>query len=518
MKQTIETLTRRIDAARVQILNSLGLDITLVAAENVPIEIEGIKQALEVASIQQTLQELQTLDRTTSNTFWGERPGFISRMVLTPDFHKGSGIPVGTVIDARNFVIPKAVGNDVCCGMRLLITDLTEDDLKPHLNQLEKRLRAIFFAGERNIPMSPAQRGALLRNGLPGLLEHHGSNASTGLWKYYDPSAEESNIGRTHLGGCLPVTDGLFDFDDYVKGSGASDGRDAQIGSVGGGNHFVEIQVVDDILDKATAFHWGVKKSSIALMVHSGSVGLGHAVGGYFMQLAKDIFPQQLRHPEHGFYVLPCSGPLGEHATSYMSAMNMAANFAFGNRLFLGLMTLRAITEAAGKEVAAQLIYDAPHNLIWHDQKDPEKYLHRKGACPALGSHHLDPGNPFYFFGIPVIIPGSMGDSSFLLCGNGNDDLLSSACHGAGRSVTRTQARQHSSNLNAVERLRVVTPIDPKSPEIAARSDVLQKYQARLLEEAPSAYKPINPIVDSVEMAGIARKVARLRPLMTIKG
>lgn len=512
MKQTVESLTRRIDESKVEILNNFGVPITLIAREDVPIEIEAIKQVLEVASLQRTLKDIES--SPAGAEFWGDSPGSIAQIVITPDFHKGSGIPVGTVIDARGFVIPRAVGNDVCCGMRLLVTDVSEDELAGHFDQLEKRLRAIFFEGERNIPMSPRQRNALLRNGLPGLLECCGENLSTGLWSYYDPAIEAANISRTHMNGSLAVGNRSFEFDDYIQGSGASDGRDAQIGSVGGGNHFVEIQAVDDIIDKSTAYHWGVKKSKVAIMVHSGSVGLGHVVGGHYMQLAKELFPAGLSHPEHGFHVIPARGPLEAHCQDYLSAMHMAANFAFGNRLFLGLMTVRAMTETLARDVTARLIYDAPHNLIWHEDGS-NRYLHRKGACPALGVQHLSEHD---FFGIPVIIPGSMGDASFLLCGRGNDDLLSSACHGAGRSVARSKARKISSSLQDVERLRVVTAIDPKSPEIAARSDVLAKHRSRLLEEAPSAYKPVNPVIESVESAGIAGRVARLRPLITVKG
>lgn len=522
MKLTVEKLTRRIDDARVEILNPYGIPATLIANAAVPVEIEGIKELLNVLSLQKTLDEIRQAEEAGHCTFWGKSGdennfGSIAQVVVTPDFHKGSGIPIGTVIDARNFVIPKAVGNDVCCGMRLLFTDMPEEELKSHLDKFGHRLRGIFFAGERNIPMSPDQREALLRRGLQGLNEQSSTNAGTGLWKYYDCNREETNLDFTHLGGCLPVSGDLFSFDEFVQGSGAKDGRDAQIGSVGGGNHFVEVQAVDEILDGTTAHHWGIKKGMIAIMIHSGSVGLGHMVGGHFTQLAKELFPKGIPHPEHGFYVLPASGPLANHLQDYLNAMNMAANFAFGNRLCLGLMAIRALSEAAGRSVSHSLMYDAPHNLIW---QEGDRFIHRKGACPALGAQHLPQNDPFAYFGIPVIIPGSMGATSFLLAGQGNDDLLSSACHGAGRSLTRTAARQVSTEqyTSNVQRLRVITPIDPLLPEIASRRDILANYHSRLMEEAPYAYKPINPVIDSVEMAGIARRVVRLRPILTVKG
>ncbi|MBY0546888.1 MAG: RtcB family protein [Candidatus Obscuribacterales bacterium] len=522
MKLTIEKLTRRIDDSSLEILNPFGVSATLIANASVPVELEGLKELMGVLSLQKTLEEIAHAEALDRCSFWGKegadlQKGSIARVVVTPDFHKGSGIPIGTVIDARNFVIPKAVGNDVCCGMRLIVTDLPADELKQHLDQFGRRLRGIFFGGERNIPMSPQQREGLLRRGLQGLHEHALTNINTGLWKYYDRDQELDNLKFTHLKGCLPVVGDLHTFDDFVEGSGASDGRDAQIGSVGGGNHFVEVQSVDEIIDGTTAHHWGIKKGMTAVMIHSGSVGLGHSVGGHFTRLAKNLFPAGLAHPDHGFYVLPATGPHAQHLQDYINAMNMVANFAFGNRLCLGLMAIRALSEALGRPIAHRLIYDAPHNLIW---RDGNRFIHRKGACPALGAHHLLQEEPFAFFGIPVIIPGSMGASSFLLAGKGNDNLLSSACHGAGRSLTRTAARQvsHQKYSEVVERLRVITPIDPSLPEIAARPDVLAKYHSRLMEEAPYAYKPITPVIESVEQAGIASRVARLRPILTVKG
>ncbi|MBX9693263.1 MAG: RtcB family protein [Cyanobacteria bacterium] len=523
MKLTMDKVTRRIDDSRVEILNTCGIPTTLIATENVIVEMDGIKQLLSTLSLQETLDEIRRQEEAGAFTFWGDpgspdaltKYGSIAQVVVTPDFHKSGGIPVGTVIDARNFVIPKAVGNDVCCGMRLLVTDMPVDELTPVLDRFGQGLRRIFFGGERNIPMSPKQREALLKDGLKGLEK---TNAEIGIWNYYDGEQEKENLRMTHLNGCLPVTADLSLFEDYIKGSGAADGRDAQIGSIGGGNHFVEVQAIEELIDSKTAFHWGVKRGMVAIMIHSGSVGLGHTVGGYYMDLAQQLFPKGIKHPEHGFYVLPTVGRHANRALEYLAAMNMAANFAFGNRLFLGLMALRALGEAAGRTVGHKLIYDAPHNLIWNDG---DRFIHRKGACPALGSHHLTEGDPYEYYGIPVIIPGSMGSASYLLAGAGNDSLLSSACHGAGRSVTRLKARQSKNEERyrlTGESLRVITPIDPDSPEIKGRPDILAQYHSRLMEEAPYAYKPITPIIESVEAAGIARSIARLRPILTIKG
>jgi tRNA-splicing ligase RtcB len=254
-------------------------------------------------------------------------------------------------------------------------------------------------------------------------------------------------------------------------------------------------------------------------MAHSGSVGLGHVVGSHFDDRARAIFPKELRHPEHGFYAIPTEGPHAGLAASYLDALRNAANFAFGNRLMLGLMALRVLSEVVGRRVGARLVYDAPHNLVWEPKTGSGSYLHRKGACPAPGPE-LEAVGPFRYTGHPVIIPGSMGSSSFVLAGAGNAEALESACHGAGRVLARGKARRVDDEAYeaAVAPLRVVTPLDPNSATVRTRRDVLEQYHGRLKEEAPYAYKPITPVVETVEEAGIARRVARLWPLLTIKG
>jgi tRNA-splicing ligase RtcB (3'-phosphate/5'-hydroxy nucleic acid ligase) len=272
---------------------------------------------------------------------------------------------------------------------------------------------------------------------------------------------------------------------------------------------------VEEILDGPTAYSFGLSREAVTIMAHSGSVGLGHMVGGWFGERARELHPRGIPHPAHGFYAIPTSGPHAAEAAAYLDAMRNAANFAFANRLFLGLMAVRAMAEALGREIEARVVYDAPHNLIW---ESPLRMLHRKGATPALGADGSQ--GPFGYTGHPVIIPGSMGASSYVLAGEGNEAALESACHGAGRSLTRGGAAHVEDAVyeRAMERLRVVTPIDPASPEMRVRRDILVKYHQRMKEEAPFAYKPITPVVQSVEDAHVARRVARLFPIVTVKG
>jgi len=182
-------------------------------------------------------------------------------------------------------------------------------------------------------------------------------------------------------------------------------------------------------------------------------------------------------------------------------------------------MAVRVLSEVLGRDIGARLVYDAPHNLIWDDARS-DIHLHRKGACPALGGDPSLVASPFRYTGHPVIIPGSMGAASYLLAGEGNEAALCSACHGAGRSLSRGKSRHVDERTYAstFERLRVVAPIDPTAPDIRLRRDVLAEYHDRLKEEAPYAYKDITPVVQTVEDAAIARRVARMWPLLTIKG
>lgn len=514
----LHSALRRLDATRMQIDNPYGVPVTLFANPEVHVESDAVDQLLGFVSLAGTLADIAAAEQAgTIEPFLGDAAAALQRVVLTPDFHRGSGIPVGTVAEARDFVVPQAVGNDVCCGMRLLVTDVTQDELAPHLDSLAAPLRHTFFRGGRDLPMSPRQREALLREGLWGLCETAGDNAGRGLWGLYDRRQQEADLSRVHFQGVLPAQQ-LFAFSDYVKGSGASDGRDTQIGSVGGGNHFVELQVVDDSFSGA-AHEWGLRRGAVTIMAHSGSVGLGHAVGGFFSDRARAIFPARLPRPEHGFWPLPARGPHAALAARYLDAMRNAANFAFGNRLFLGLMATRVLGEVLGREVHARLVYDAPHNLVWDEERGPGVYLHRKGACPALGPAP-DTTGPFRFTGHPVIIPGSMGASSYVLAGAGAEGSLSSACHGAGRALSRGDSRHFDEKEAArvLGKLRVVTPVDPKSAEVRLRRDVMAEYEGRLKEEAPYAYKDITPVIDTVESAGVASRVARLWPLLTIKG
>jgi tRNA-splicing ligase RtcB len=486
--------TERLDANRLRIRAS-ALDITLFANEQVFLDRKSFTEIASFAGLAETVQEL------AHDGFFGSAEAGIERCILTPDFHRGSGIPVGTVFAAQGFVCPRAVGTDIGCGMRLLATDVTAEELAGLGDRLDQRLRHTFFEGGRAIALSGEQRRAIFLKGPGGLLEE--KHASGGIWDYWDEEAQWQDVMRIHRLGCWPGAN-LFGLADYIGADGQFT-YDSQIGSVGGGNHFTELQVVREAADGSSARAWGLKEGTVTIMVHTGSLGFGHMTGKHFADQAKALYPAGAKHPEHGFFPLPVDGPQGEVGRTYLGSMAAAANFAFANRLFIGLMVVRALSEELGRRVSARLVYDAPHNLIWEQDG---RFLHRKGACPAGGAE----GDVEFPYGHPVIIPGSMGASSFVLRGLGAEEALGSASHGAGRLAPRQETRKgEAGELSA---LRVVTKVDPRR----VRADVAAECLKGLLEEAPSAYKDVGPVIETIRDAGIASPVARVEPVLTIKG
>ena len=484
---------RRIDANQVSIDTGAELDIRLFANEQVPIDRASLAEIAQLSGIAASVRRLDGMG------FFGDG-GFVRRCVLTPDFHKGSGIPVGTVLEADGLVFPRAAGSDIGCGMRLLSTDMDAEEFRKLGPELDRMLRHACFGGGRDLPMSEQARAAMLLHGTPGLLEV----GRQGLWAGLDAEVLDHEVAHSHRGGSWD-TDGLWMFADFVRGSGGTS-RDACMATIGGGNHFLELGVVGERREGSTAWQWGLQEGTVTVMVHSGSLGLGGMVGDHFERLARSIQPRGMALPEHGFHPLPLRGPLGHHGRAYLSAMGLAANFAVVNRLALALVMLDCLSRAAGRRVHGRLAYDAPHNLAWPAGNGG--VIHRKGACPA----DLDMSDTTFPGGIPVIVPGSMGAQSWVLRGLGGAANLRSAPHGAGRLATRGEGRKGSAG--ELVPLRVVTKLDPQR----VRRDIADELARDLLEEAPSAYKPVMPAIETCQGAGIAEPVACLHPLLTVKG
>lgn len=257
--------------------------------------------------------------------------------------------------------------------------------------------------------------------------------------------------------------------------------RDSFMGTIGGGNHFVEIQEVVEILDRGWAFRWGVRRNQLAVMVHSGSRSVGVAVGNAWMSHARETWPEGEPYPENGIFALH-----GEAAQRYVVAMNTAANYAAVNRLLLAEIVRDRIREVFSRELEAPLVFDVPHNVV---TRESGLFVHRKGATPA-------------FEGQPVLVPGSMGQSSFLMVGHGNARFLRSASHGAGRKLSR--GRMHH--------------MAKRGEDLGlAGVECITLKEERVIQEAPTAYKDIGPVIDVQAKMGIASPVVRFRPIMTFK-
>ncbi|GGL10148.1 RNA-splicing ligase RtcB [Deinococcus radiotolerans] len=454
----------------------------LFASPEVPVERAAVRDALRLLDLHAAAQKLD--------------PALgVEALALTPDLHRASPAPVGTALRTRGVLTPHLIGNDLGCGMRLHLTGLRADDLRPHLDVLERELRAVFFQGQRALSLTGRQREALLRGGVPDLLAAPRPAGQRGLWDLLGAQAHQPDPHAPFVRGPLHgVRDWLGDRDRASF--------DTQLGSVGGGNHFVEVQEVAAVLDRHAAYAWGVRPGEVVVMVHSGSLGFGH------------LFGAQLRAPARAAPGAPLPLLPADHpgVPGVLDALHAAAHLASGNRLMLACMVRAALGRALPPGLLAQdqpfpALADAPHNFIWPGGDGD--WVHRKGATPAAGPSVRHP------HGEPVLIPGSMGDLSYLLAGQGHPLALGSASHGAGRRQPRGAAMRQSDAeaLRALEALRVVTPTDLRT----ARSEIRARALSALKQEAPGAYKAVTPIIDTHARAGLARPVAALRPLLTVK-
>lgn len=458
----------RVEPYQLRLKNQPSMPVRIFANSAVPVEQAAVDELLSVLDLGLPIDEI----------------------AITPDFHKGAGIPIGTVMKTKGAIVPRAVGNDINCGMRLHTTALDAAELVPRLNEWETIARRLFFEGGRQIPMTGDDRAALLQGGLPELFGRRPWERLGGQWPDLVRYGWDRSLNHIERNGAASSSD----ISAFEKWLGDSDrvSYDAQIGSIGGGNHFVELQRVEKILDRRTAYAWGLKPGALAIMVHSGSVGVGHIAGQWI-----------------GTDAIDANSP---KAHQFWNLLNAAANFAFANRMFLAACAVKSLETILG-EFAAPLVYDSPHNLVWQTGEDA--FVHRKGATLARGPEEME-DTPFHYWGEPVLVPGSMGASSFVLAGLGNRQSLSSASHGAGRALSRGDASR--SNVaefgDFLKQFRIVTPLDMR---LGPRSDVLQRKLDELRAEGPHAYKGVRAIIDTLTEAQIAKPVAELVPIATLK-
>ena len=501
----------RIDDNSLQLENELQIDVRVFANQDVPIEAAAVEELKSFLGLQETLERFYSAD---SEAF-AEQPR-IERISLTPDFHKARGIPVGTVLETSGFVVPQAIGNDINCGMRLHMTSLSADEVRCKLDELETKCRQIYFEAGRRIPTLHEHREALLIDGIRGLYDAVQGDFDEGLWSYFHRTSR-STLSRMDRAGSLTAKS-IQKLSDFVGKPGQLH-RDSQIGSIGGGNHFVEFQKVKRIIDGTVAHAWGLKEGMVTVMVHTGSVSVGSAVGSHYQEKVRQLHPHDVAYPENGIFVLPVNERFEETAAVFWDALHNGANFAFVNRMFLALMAWSSLESVCGR-IDFDLLYDAPHNMVWPSERDGRStVIHRKGACPARGFDAMV-GTPFEYYGEPVLVPGSMGASSYVLVGGGFDGSNQSAAHGAGRALSRGSSMKGFDKEfeEFLERFRVVTPVDFRRQDIRMRRDIIEKKLAELRQEAPFAYKGIGPVIETIANTGMARPVVELSPIMTVKG
>jgi tRNA-splicing ligase RtcB len=413
--------------------------------------------------------------------------GRVERACATPDFHPGdgrAGVAIGSVLGTKGLVVPAAVGTDINCGMRLHMADIGIDRFLAAKQPFVELIKGDLFFGRRDLPMGPRAMAAMFRDGVIGWLLALMDDGALGRMRLADLRQLDCDSLRLYMGGCLRG-------DESWAPAGLVDAardtiRDDGLATVGGGNHFLEIQVVDEVMDRALAYEWGVRAGSLAFMIHSGSRKVGVHVGFQWSQKAREAWPAGVPHPESGIFPL-CEAEGPDLVASYLAAEATAANYGFVNRLLLAELVRWRLREVFG-DIEAPLVYDLPHNITL---REGPLYVARKGACPA---HE----------GQPVIIPGSMGAPSFLLVGLGNRRTLSSASHGAGRAVSRFSLT------------RAGAGVDEDSLGLHGVECIALREERRI-EEAPAAYKPIQPVIDRQVEAGLVRVVARMRPLLTFK-
>jgi tRNA-splicing ligase RtcB len=415
-----------------------------------------------------------------------------------PDTHEGYGFPIGGVAATQwpdGVISPGGIGYDINCGVRLLKTTQSYDDIKGRLKDLSETLF-------RMIPSGVGKGGSitLTSQEIDQVLTYGAQ------WALKNGYATQDDLRHIESNGRLENAD-----PSKVSEQAKQRGLD-QIGTLGSGNHFVEVDIVDEIYDTAAAGALGLWKNQATILIHTGSRGLGHQVATDYIKIMMNAMPSyNITLPDRELACVPFSSPEG---TDYFNAMGAAANFAWANRQVITWEVRQAWNKIfAGTGDQISLVYDVAHNIAKIEQhlvgkKKKKLIVHRKGATRSFGPGHEELAQEYRAIGQPVLIPGSMGTASYVLVGTQQAMTTSfgSCCHGAGRTMSRHAAKRSIHGKTLYEELM------SKGIHIQAGSMV------GLAEEAPLAYKDVDNVVNVVHDAGIARKVARLRPCAVIKG
>ncbi|MEW6516747.1 MAG: RtcB family protein [candidate division FCPU426 bacterium] len=427
-------------------------------------------------------------------------PGIVGASFAMPDIHWGYGFPIGGVAAfdvERGVVSPGGVGYDINCGVRLLASRLEQDEVVPKLRDL---LANLF----RRVPAGVGSEGRITLKApeLKRVLEQ-GSRWAVGQGYGWQEDAERTeNEGR------------LGDADSGLLSARALERGLSQLGTLGSGNHFLEVQTVDEVYDQAAAEAYGLRIGQVTVMIHCGSRGLGYQVCEDFLGVlrrATRTYGVELPDPQ-----LACAPIQSTEGREYLAAMAAAANYAWANRQCITHWVREAFQDTLGKpaeRLGLHLVYDVAHNIAkleTHqvDGKPRQVCVHRKGATRAFPAGHPEVAERYRSVGQPVLIPGSMGTASYVCAGGAAamEQSFGSTAHGAGRVLSRHAAIRQAQGRSI-------------GAELAAQGiQVMARGRETLAEEAPAAYKNIDEVVETVHQAGLSRKVARMRPLGVVKG
>ncbi|MBI4356189.1 MAG: RtcB family protein [Candidatus Omnitrophica bacterium] len=429
-------------------------------------------------------------------------PGIVKYSLAMPDIHWGYGFCIGGVAamdsKAGGVISPGGVGYDINCGVRLVRTRLTVDEVRPKLKTLVATLFNEVPCGvgvSGDIRVSPQDERRVMVQGPRWAVEHG----------YGAPE----DVTHTEAQGCLEGAD-----PDAVSERAMQRGKN-QLGTLGSGNHFLEVQMVEEIFDDEAARVFGLEPGQVTVMIHSGSRGFGYQVCDDSLALMGRAMAK------HGISVpdrqLACAPIESEEGQAYLGAMRCAANYAWTNRqllMHLGRQSFERVFQRSWQELGMELVYDVAHNIAKFEPYDVDGQqrllcIHRKGATRAFPAGHPELPEDYRAVGQPVIIPGDMGRNSYVLAGSDGAMLetFGTVCHGAGRVMSRTQAVKEAAGRSIERELEETRGVI-----------VMGRGFRGVAEEQPKAYKDVNDVVHVVHQAGLARKVAKLRPLGVIKG
>ena len=427
-------------------------------------------------------------------------PGLVGHVMVMPDMHQGYGFPIGGVAATRypeGVISPGAIGYDINCGVRLLGSRITYEEAAPHMDRLATVVDQYCPSGvgkKGTVEISMGQLDEICRDGA--------------RWALRNGYASEQDLRRTEEGGCLDGAD-----PDKVSVRAKGRGK-PQLGTLGAGNHFIEIDVVDQVFDPQAAQAMGIDEGLLVVQIHCGSRGFGHQIcSDYVRDFQQAVHRYKIQLPDRELVCAPMDSPEGQ---DYLAAMRCAANYAFANRQVLASHVRRAFEDVLAGNVKnwhLHQVYDIAHNMgkiETHviEGKAVRVCVHRKGATRAFGPGAAELPDEYRKIGQPVLVPGSMGTASWVLVGTEKSmqHSFGSTCHGAGRMMSRSKAKK------TVRGEKLIRELEQDGIHIRAGS------MAGLAEEAPIAYKDVDAVVETVSGAEIARKVARLVPVAVIKG